>query len=310
MFVDEIPVGRAKDLRGQTYNRLTVLYRVKSKNQNRQASWKCRCICGKETIVDSYDLTSGHVKSCGCLQTETREAPKEYQRKNISNMRFGKLIAIEPIESHPKYGVKWRCKCDCGKVHEAYAHKLLEGSIQSCGCVKYNDIRGLRYGKLIALEPTNERDCCDSVIWKCQCDCGTITFVSVRRLNSNNTTSCGCIVSLGENKIKQLLTEHNISFISQKTFESCYSLQTGRPLRFDFYVSNKYIIEFDGLQHFEPVDFFGGEEEYLKLIERDKYKNQWCKSNNIPIIRIPYTKIDTLSIEDLKLETTNFQLQI
>lgn len=40
--------------------------------------------------------------------------------------------------------------------------------------------------------------------------------------------------------------------------------------------------------------------------ERDKIKNQWCKENNIPLIRIPYTRLLKLCIEDLLLETTSF----
>ena len=68
---------------------------------------------------------------------------------------------------------------------------------------------------------------------------------------------------------------------------------------FDFYVDNKYLIEFDGFQHFDPIS------EWYRP-EYDKYKDQWCKDNNIPLIRIPYTKLDTLTIEDIKLETSEY----
>lgn len=44
----------------------------------------------------------------------------------------------------------------------------------------------------------------------------------------------------------------------------------------------------------------------LKDKELDEYKNQWCKENNIPLIRIPYIHLNDLCIEDLLLETTNF----
>jgi hypothetical protein len=37
-------------------------------------------------------------------------------------------------------------------------------------------------------------------------------------------------------------------------------------------------------------------------------KNQWCKENNIPLIRIPYTHLKDLSIEDLILETSKFKI--
>lgn len=94
----------------------------------------------------------------------------------------------------------------------------------------------------------------------------------------------------------------------QKTFETCkYKNSDGRP-RFDFYVNNSYLIEYDGKQHFMPVNRFGGDEQFIIQQQRDEYKNQWRKDNNIPLIRIPYTKLDTLCIEDLMLETTQFRV--
>ena len=48
------------------------------------------------------------------------------------------------------------------------------------------------------------------------------------------------------------------------------------------------------------------EEQFKKTQEHDKYKNQWCKNNNIPLIRIPYTHLKDLCLEDLLLETSKF----
>ena len=59
------------------------------------------------------------------------------------------------------------------------------------------------------------------------------------------------------------------------------------------------IIEFDGTQHNRPNDFFGGEEKFLKQQENDKIKNQYALSHNIPLVRIPYSKRNTMTIEDL-----------
>lgn len=47
-------------------------------------------------------------------------------------------------------------------------------------------------------------------------------------------------------------------------------------------------IEFDGIQHFEPVEYFGGEKTFLRTIECDKIKNEYCSKNNIRLIRIKY----------------------
>ena len=56
-----------------------------------------------------------------------------------------------------------------------------------------SNLVGLRFGKLVVVQPTDKRDSSESVVWECRCDCGNTTFVSARRLNSGNTKSCGCL---------------------------------------------------------------------------------------------------------------------
>ena len=68
--------------------------------------------------------------------------------------------------------------------------------------------------------------------------------------------------------------------------------------RFDFYVNNQYLIEFDGIQHFSPTF---GEDILSKTQEHDIYKNNWCKANDIPLIRINYLQLENLKIEDIIL---------
>ena len=55
------------------------------------------------------------------------------------------------------------------------------------------DLTGRRFGRLVVIEETQERDGSGSVIWKCLCECGDETMVSTRNLNSNHTNSCGCM---------------------------------------------------------------------------------------------------------------------
>ena len=89
----------------------------------------------------------------------------------------------------------------------------------------------------------------------------------------------------------------------QSTFEKCkaYSL-----LPFDFFIEGKYIIEYDGRQHFYPIEIWGGEEGLAITRAHDLIKNKYCFDNKIPLIRIPYDIDYTLN--DLKLETTRFLL--
>ena len=114
-------------------------------------------------------------------------------------------------------------------------------------------------------------------------------------------------ISLGERKIQEILFDNNISFIREATFGTCLFEDTKYPAKFDFYINNKYLIEYDGEQHFSAKNKgWNTEEQLIKTQEHDAYKNQWCKDNNIPLIRIPYTHLNDLCIEDLKLETSHF----
>lgn len=199
----------------------------------------------------------------------------------------------------------------------------MAGKTQSCGCLQKEkasligkktgatngaksakDLTNQLFGRLTALKPTDKRQG-SNVIWSYQCNCGNITFAAARDLLSGNTQSCGCLRSTGQEKIASLLQDNNIPFVTEKIFDNCiYPKTLGNP-RFDFYVNNAYLIEYDGIQHFQEVEFFKG----VNLEEqkaRDNYKVRWCLQNNIPLIRIPYTRLSKLCIEDLCLETSEY----
>ena len=97
-----------------------------------------------------------------------------------------------------------------------------------------------------------------------------------------------CRESKGERKIRKILKNKNISFISQKKFPNC---KDQNDLLFDFYLPNiNTCIEFDGKQHFESNSFFGGDERLKKQKIKDEIKNNFCKENNIKLIRIKYNE--------------------
>lgn len=120
-------------------------------------------------------------------------------------------------------------------------------------------------------------------------------------LTAGHIGSCGCLKSKGELKIKQLLLEANIPFISQASFDGCIA-PTGNKLRFDFFVNNSYLIEFDGEQHYLQLPNRRYSKESLEKIHLyDSIKDKWCKENNIPLLRIKYDKLNSLSLNDLIL---------
>ena len=82
---EEIPLGRAIDLRGQKFNLLTPLYRCEGSSK-RKVYWACKCDCGEYTVTKADFLKDGHTKSCGCLNSP-----------NLEGKIFGKLTVQNAI---------------------------------------------------------------------------------------------------------------------------------------------------------------------------------------------------------------------
>ena len=114
--------------------------------------------------------------------------------KDITGQRFGKLVAIRPTEERKGTNVVWEFKCDCGNTCKRTTTHLTDTS--SCGCSNWSslqkDITGQRFGRLVALRPTNKKSS-GGRVWEFQCDCGNIYEVAISAVTSGNTTSCGCV---------------------------------------------------------------------------------------------------------------------
>lgn len=106
-----------------------------------------------------------------------------------------------------------------------------------------------------------------------------------------------CYRSKGEEEIAKILDINDIKYKEEYTFEDCTYIES---LRFDFYLFDYNIcIEYDGIQHFKPCGFGEKDEDEImrkfNLVQkRDKIKNQYCKDNNIKLIRIPYYEFDNI----------------
>lgn len=97
-----------------------------------------------------------------------------------------------------------------------------------------------------------------------------------------------CNQSKGERKICLWLNKHHITYQTQKSFKDCKDI---KPLPFDFYLPNhNIVIEYDGKQHYEPINYFGGNKRFEYIVRHDQIKNEYCKNNGISLLRIPYFK--------------------
>ena len=111
-----------------------------------------------------------------------------------------------------------------------------------------------------------------------------------------------CKESNGEKEIIKYFKLYNISYIRQKKFDDCKGIKNKLP--FDFYLPDYNIcIEFDGIQHFKPLKFFGGKKTFVERQKTDSIKNIYCKQNNITLLRIKYNEniIEKLN-ENIKIQ--------
>lgn len=112
-----------------------------------------------------------------------------------------------------------------------------------------------------------------------------------------------CIYNRGTQACQSYLQTINLKYVFEKKFPLC---KNKRQLPFDIFVDNKFLIEFDGRQHFNIVDYFGGVKEYLYRVQNDHIKNHYCITNNIPLLRISYKEIKQIpTIIDSFIKTLN-----
>jgi hypothetical protein len=100
-----------------------------------------------------------------------------------------------------------------------------------------------------------------------------------------------CSESKGEKGIRLFLKKNDIKYIPQHTFIDCLNIETHKKLPFDFFLPDQNIcIEYNGKQHYQPINYFGGENNFKKQINRDYIKKQYCKKKHIGLIAIKYTE--------------------
>lgn len=255
---------------GQKIGMITVLerdytYAKEHGLSSNHAYWKCKCDCGNILTMLGTNLRRRPNSSCGCIAKSKMKAPSD-----LTGMRFGNLTVLCKDLNYTVSGrkrVAWKCQCDCGKIKTILRDSLIGGKTHSCGCMKnflnQSHLEGQRFGHLLVIEDTGKRKD-ENVIWKCQCDCGNVIEVRTNCLTSGRQKSCGCISSKGEEKIIKILNDNNILFETQKSFDNCLNPETKFKLRFDFYVDNNFLLEYDGAQHFSSGGGWNTEQHFIQ----------------------------------------------
>lgn len=197
--------------------------------------------------------------------------------------KIGKILLLEKIGRGYHKDAIWKCKCDCGNIFYRYTSSVKKG--KSCGCDKYEDLAGKKFGKLTVIKKVGVSKQKQSK-WLCKCDCGNEVVVSRTNLsiNKTKTISCGC-------HRKETITKHNkcktkiySAYIAMK--QRCYNKQNAA---YKYYgargikICDEWLNKDDGFINFYNWSITNGWKEGLSIdrINTDgDYKPDNCRWTN------------------------------
>lgn len=256
---------------------------------------KCRCkVCGYEWETDAQHLLLRHSGCPKCAGSV--KYTNEYFINKIEEMN----LPVIPLEKYNGTDTKVLCKCkDCGNEWRVTPYKLFHGR----KCPKCSKIKGsLKITKtheefieeMKAINPTIQiisKYINTKTKVECKClECGHVWLATPSNLlKYKGCPECTC--SNGERRIHKYLKDNGINYIAEHTFDGC---KNDRLLRFDFYLPDyNMCIEYDGEQHYRPVDFGCHDfkcvlDIFNKVKLRDNYKTEFCHENGVTLLRIPY----------------------
>lgn len=292
-------INRRKNYTGCRFGHLTVIEMLYNYGKHGESYCRCVCECGNECIKGTYGLVHyrRNPPHCGCMTEYYKEEQAEKCRKDVTGRRFGRLIVTDTIHVYKKKTM-CRCQCDCGNVIETQMTYLTSGDVLSCGCLQKEmasnsnmvDFAGVCSDYGVTLLRRAYQNPHGAWVWVCRCGvCGNEFEALPAKVMNGHTTSCGCNrKSSGEILIENILARNCIPFEREKRFDDCADIC---PLPFDFYIQNaNLLIEYQGIQHYKPLEFFGGEDAFDIRKKHDIIKENYCKANNIRLLEIPYTE--------------------
>lgn len=232
----------------------------------------------------------------------------KYTIINKINMLWeGKIIVAEDLESYEYKGVHSHILVRCLKCGNEYS-KRINDLLHGYGCNKCANLKrrtNEEYKEIVYTSTNGEYTLLsnhdrtrDIATFRHNCenshefDMKIHNFITLhQRCPYCKKESLGNRYSNGILKIQKFLNENSINFKEEFKFKDCRNSFTGQLLPFDIYIESlNVIIEFDGIQHYKSVKYFGGEKRFKQTKINDKIKNDFCKENNIHLIRIPYTE--------------------
>ena len=268
---------------------------IVNKYKNTESKIHCRCkIDGYEwkTTVSSL-LRGSQCKKCLGVKTKTKDEFYKIMNSMHPNIKI--------IGNYVNHQSKLECECLLdGYKWSTTAHTLMRGH----GCKKCAGTLKKTHEEFVVEAFEKNKNITVIGVYNgtrekilCKCNkCGNEWNTSPSYVLRGGTCPV-CSTSKGETKIVELLVQNNIDYIPQKTFDNCSYKYL---LRFDFYIPSKNLcIEYQGKQHYVPVDFSGKGKEWAKQTfeegqKKDNIKKEFCKQNSIRLLEIPYWDFDNI----------------
>jgi hypothetical protein len=259
-------------------------------------------ICGN-IFYQSYDKHINSKQRCSyCYNTTGKLNKKLLQEK--SNLKYNKEYTIngDYINNYTKIEITHTV---CGNTYYQIPNNHLKRKCFFCyGTPLKTNEQFQKESDLIhnnGYKLIGDYINCKEKVKLLHLKCNRI-FEQIAMVHLNGSVCSHCSMSKGETAIKNYLEKNNLNYELQKGFNDCKYIKT---LRFDFYLPKfNLCIEFNGKQHYESIDFFGGDDGLKSNILRDECKKNYCISNNINYLIIKYddyNNIDLLINEKIKI---------
>lgn len=276
-------------------------YTLISKEYN-DAHGKLEMICpGHKSKINWNNFKTG--KRCKeCNNKKQRLTKQEVYNKM-------KKEGHELLSEYKTNRTELKIKCPNGHIYYRTYNYFINN--MRCPTCKEKEIESKRYKKYEWVKNTINKEgyklLTDTYInnkqtLKIQCDKGHIYDTNFNYFQQG----CRCNIcnsSKGNKKIKDILDKFNIYNKPEYKFKDC---KFKKKLPFDFYLPDyNLIVEFDGIQHYEMIEHFGGYDGFISRKIRDTIKNIYCRNNNIDLLRIPYWEFD--NIENILINKLNLK---
>ncbi|MFE8700959.1 hypothetical protein ACFYKX_10055 [Cytobacillus sp. FJAT-54145] len=273
---------------------------------------KTRHRCGYKWDLRPNHLLRAKKPTCP-MCSKTHQPTQAEWEKEVQSSHNGEYRAISVYQSHDRKVKLFHTVC--GETINITPHSFRQGK----GCRKCNlHILTTEEWKDLVNETTSgEYQAVGLYTFNDQktsikhMTCGTVYDVTPNSFK-NGSRCPKCQESKGEKALRDFLTQSNTPFTPQYAFSDLYDKSPSHPLKFDVAIHDQpsfplILVEYDGEQHFKPVNYMGGEDNFRDIRRRDKKKNHYSIQHQIPLIRIPYTVKPEDAPQVLEQELQNLQ---